>query len=154
MTTRRKTILGISAALALGLAASPFLMARGHGQKTFGGHFGHHAGFGKMSQLMKELDLTAEQREALHRIHETTVENNRQVRAALHSGFMDAAQVLVADPRNLQGARAAIAAQQASIDQLKESALGAVSQALAVLTPEQRARLAAHIEEHRRDLTR
>ena len=166
MTTRRKAILGISAALAVGLLAAPFLFARGgrdgcplglggrgHGAAMFAGHFGH-GGFGQMGQLMRELELTAEQKEALHRIHETTRERNSAARTALHTGFMDAAKILLADPQNVASARTAIANREAAISELKDNALTAVSQGLAVLTPEQRAKLAAHLEEHQKPLAR
>ena len=160
MTTRRKSILGISAALGLGLLAAPFLLAGGGGEACplgmggrshaamFAGHFGGHARHSTMARFAKDLDLTAEQKEALHRLHEVTHEKNAESRAALHAGFMDAAKILIADPQNVTAARAEIANRQAAIDALKESTLSAVSQGLAILTPAQRAKLAAHLDEH------
>ena len=159
--TRRKSILGISAALGLGLLAAPFLLAGGGRESCplgmgggrshaamFAGHFGGHGRFGPMARFAKDLDLTAEQKEALHRLHEATQDKNAEARAALHAGFMDAAKILIADPQNVTAARAEIANRQAAIDALKESTLSAVSQGLAILTPEQRAKLAAHLDEH------
>lgn len=164
MTTRRKAILGISAALALGVLATPFLFARGGGGgdpfalggRGHGAMFAHlgHGGLGPMGRLMRELDLTEEQKEALHRIHDSTIEQNRTAREALHDGFMDAAKILLADPQNVAGARAAIAGREAAIRALKDNALTAVSQGLSVLTPEQRAKLAAHLQEHEGRLRR
>lgn len=148
MTTRRKTILAISAALALGVVAAPLLLARGAAR-----HFGHGPG-GHAMKFMKlagELDLTDEQKEALHRIHDAAFEKNKQAREAVHEGFMEAANILIANPQNVDAARTAIANRQASIVELRESALTAVSQGLAVLTPEQRTKLAAHIEKHLKD---
>ena len=162
MTTRRKTILGISAALALGVLAAPFLFARGgggncalglggrgHGAAMFG-----HGGFGPMGRVMRDLDLTAEQKEALHKIHDATREQNAAAKAALHDGFVEAAKLLLANPQNVEGARAAIAQREAAIREIKDNALTAVSQGLSVLTPEQRAKLAAHLEEHQKQVTR
>jgi protein CpxP len=162
MTTRRKSILGISAALGLGLLAAPFLLAGGGRESCplgmgsrshaamFAGHFGGHSRHGSMARFARELDLTAEQKEALHRLHEATQDKNAEARAALHDGFMDAAKILIADPQNVTAARAEIANRQAAIDALKESTLAAVSQGLAILTPEQRAKLAEHLEEHQK----
>ena len=165
MTTRRKTILAISAAAALGIFATPFLFARGggacplghggrgHGAAMFTGHFGH-GGFGPMGRVLRDLDLSAEQKEALHKIHETTREQNAAVKTALHEGFMEAAKVLLANPQDVAGARAVITSREAAIRQMKDNALTGVSQALAVLTPEQRAKLAAHLDEHQRQFNR
>ena len=163
MTTRRKTILAISAAAALGILATPFLFARGgggacplgmggrgHGAAMFAGHFGH-GGFGR---VLRDLDLTSEQRDALHKIHDTTREQNAAAKAALHDGFVDAAKILLANPQDVAGARAAFATREAAIAQMKDNALNGVSQALAVLTPEQRAKLAAHLDEHQKELNR
>jgi Spy/CpxP family protein refolding chaperone len=157
----RKSVLGISAALALGLLATPFLLARGgeancplgmgaksHGAMMFGGHFGGHGRLGAMAHVARELDLTAEQKEAFHRIHEATHEKNAATRAAVHDGLMNAARILIANPQDVAAARTEIANREAAIDELKENALAAVSQGLAVLTPEQRAKLLRILEEH------
>jgi periplasmic protein CpxP/Spy len=145
MTTRRKTILAISAALALGLVAAPLLLARGAARHLGHGPGGHAM---KFMKLAGELDLTDEQKEALHRIHDVTFEKNKESREALHEGFTEAARILIANPQNVDAARTAIANRQAAIVDLRESALTAVSQGLAVLTPEQRAKLAEHVEKH------
>lgn len=166
MNRRRGTILGISAALAVALLATPLLLARGggstcplgmggrsHGVAMFGGHSGH-GGFGQMERLIRELDLTDEQKEALHRVHATTRERNAEARTVLHDGFMEAAKILIADPQNVAGARAAITNRQATLNEIKENALTGVSQGLAVLTPEQRAKLTTHLEKHAKELAR
>jgi Spy/CpxP family protein refolding chaperone len=156
MTTLKKSILAVSAALALGLIATPILLARG-GERSghralFGGHFGHHGG--AFVKVLHELDLTDEQKTALHAIHKDARERNAAAKAALHDGLMDAARVLVTNPDNIAGAQAAIAGRQAAIEELKQGTLTAVSQALAVLTPEQRAKVAAHLAEHRKEHSR
>jgi Spy/CpxP family protein refolding chaperone len=166
MTTRRKTILAISAALAVGVLAAPFLFARGgggtcplglggrgHGAAMFGGHPGH-GGLGAVGGVIRDLDLSDEQKEALHKIHDATRDQNAAAKAALHDGFVEAARLLLANPQNVEGARAAIAQREAAIREIKDNALAAVSQGLAVLTPEQRAKLAAHLEEHQKQFSR
>ena len=107
-----------------------------------------------MARVLRDLDLTAEQKDALHKIHDATREQNAAAKAALHDGFVDAAKILLANPQDVAGARAAIANREASIREMKDNALSAVSQALAVLTPEQRAKLSAHLDEHQRQANR
>ena len=161
MTTRKKTILGIAALLTAGLIAAPILWAHGGGSARClfaerSGFFGHGDGrhFGEMARVIHELDLTKEQREALHRIHEVTREQNAQAREELHNGLMDAAKVLLADPDDIAGARAVLASRQASIESLKENAMNGISQGLAVLTPGQRAVLVEHLEKHALEIDR
>jgi Spy/CpxP family protein refolding chaperone len=149
-------ILGISAALAIGLVATPLLLARGGDSRCLmgmgAGHFGHHGGgFGR---VLRDLDLTAEQKTALHGIHDAARDQNKVAKEALHDGLMDAARILLADPNNVEGARTAIANREAAIREMKDNTLTAVSKALAVLTPEQRATLAARLEEHHKEMTR
>lgn len=165
MTTRRKSLLGIAAALAIGLLATPLLLARndsagcplGLGARVHGAAmFAHagHGGLGQLGRLFRQLDLTDAQKDAMHDIHDAVRKQNETARQTLHEGFMDAAKVLVADPQNLAGARATLASREAAIQTLKENTLSAVSQALSVLTPEQRAKLAAHLDSHQRQIGR
>jgi periplasmic protein CpxP/Spy len=148
MTTRRKIVLGVSAVLVAGLIATPFVFAHPRGGMGCG------LGMGQMARVFHDLDLTAEQKDALHRIHDATRESNAAARAALHDGFVDAARILLANPQNVAGARATIDTREAALDQIKENAMTGIAQALAVLTPEQRAKLAEHLEEHAEQLAR
>ena len=148
MTTRRKIILAVAAtAVGLGLVAAPLVMAHGAGGgcAMMAGHGGHGGG---LMKVMRELDLKDEQVTAMHRIHKATHEKNAEARKALHEGLAEAAKILAADPNNIAAARAAVERRQAAIDQLKDGVLSGVSQGLAVLTPEQRAKLSQHIDEH------
>ena len=158
MTKRRKAIFGVSAVLVAGLLSAPFLFAhgrasRGHGAAMFAGHFGH-GGVAQMGAVMRDLDLTSEQKASLHRIHDTAKDQNATARKALHEGLMEAAQVLLADPNNVVAARQAITAREASVRDLRENTLSAVSQALAVLTPEQRAKALVRLQEHHKEFNR
>ena len=119
----------------------------------FAGHFGH-GGVAQMGAVMRDLDLTSEQKASLHRIHDTAKDQNATARKALHEGLMEAAQVLLADPNNVVAARQAITAREASVRDLRENTLSAVSQALAVLTPEQRAKALVRLQEHHKEFNR
>lgn len=147
MTTRRKVVLGFSAVLAVGLVAAPLLFAHGRGGW-------HRGGLGRMAHVLHDLDLTEQQKDALHRIHDEARERNRASKQALHDGLMEAAKRLIADPNDVAGARQAIAAREKAIGDLKNEMLTAVSQALTVLTPEQRAKLLERLEDHEKELNR
>ena len=154
MTTRRKIILAVATtAVGLGIAAAPLVMAHGGGGggcAMMARHGGHG---GELMKVMRELELKDEQVTAIHRIHKATHEKNAEAKKSLHEGLAEAAKILAADPQNIAGARAAVERRQAAIDQLKDGVLTGVSQCLAVLTPEQRAKLAGHIDEHLKELT-
>jgi len=117
-----------------------------------GGHharFGGHGGFARIHAVADELDLSREQKEALHEIMDRTRKQSVSSKQALHESFVDAGQVLLADPANLAGARTALDQNDAAVEQLKATILASVSEGLKVLTPEQRQKLSVMLASHR-----
>jgi Spy/CpxP family protein refolding chaperone len=149
----RKVIVGSLVGVAL-LAAVPLLVVAGErGGCPIGagrhGMFGRHGGFAKMHGVADQLDLSRDQKEALHQIFDRTREQSVSSKQALHESFVDAGQVLLADPGNLAGARAVLDQNDAAVEQLKTTMLASVSEGLKVLTPEQRQKLSVLLASHR-----
>lgn len=162
MSRKRTSILLGVVVAAAALLAAPFLFAAGKGRadgcplgmsgrhglgmhSSGSGHGGHRQA---MAALLGDLDLTREQKESLHAIFARTHERTEDSREVVHGAFLDAAKALATDPANVAGAKAALDARQPSIDALKQTLVEATADAMAVLTPEQRARLVAHLERH------
>ncbi|HEU5163760.1 MAG TPA: Spy/CpxP family protein refolding chaperone [Thermoanaerobaculia bacterium] len=156
MSRKRTSILLAVVVAGAALLATPFLFAAGKGlgmgeRHGFGMHSGgaRHGGHRQaMAALMSDLDLTREQKESLHAIFERTHERTEDSREVVHGAFLDAAKALANDPANVAAAKAALDARQPSIDALKQTLVEATAEAMAVLTPEQRARLVEHLERH------
>jgi Spy/CpxP family protein refolding chaperone len=149
----RKVIVGSLVGVAL-LAAVPLLVVAGErGGCPIGsgrhGMLGRHGGFAKMHAVADELDLSRDQKEALHQIFDRTREQSVASKKALHESFVDAGQVLLADPANVAGARSALDQNDAAVEQLKTTILASVSEGLKVLTPEQRQKLSVLLASHR-----
>ena len=150
MSRTRKTTL--IAAVVLLLAAVPLAFAakshrEGHGFR--GGHgFGHGGGvFTRLAMLREELDLSDAQVASLTGIAQQTRKENEQYRDDLRAGFHQIASVLLADPDATGKAQAILDRQLEAEKQLKANVLASVSEALKVLTPEQRMKLQEHLAE-------
>lgn len=156
-----KIFLGLTAAVAV--LATPLLLAGGDrsgrncalgiGQRAHGAvmqlaGFGSHGRGMHADALFHDLDLTREQREQIHAIFMGARERTEPTREALHAGLVDTARVLAAEPGNVAGARAAFDARQPAIEELKAGLFTTLADTMAVLTPEQRAKLLAHLERH------
>jgi Spy/CpxP family protein refolding chaperone len=144
---RTLTVLAVVIAVAA-LAAVP-IFARGRGAHTGEGFgFGGGMALERLEKLREELDLSDAQVAELRSIARATFEENRQHRKSLRGGFRNAAGILVADPQNVEEARAALDKLETSREAIRDNILESASRGLQVLTPEQRTRLAAWIERH------
>lgn len=141
---RRNTILTVVFAITA-LAALPLLaeMRRGHG----GGPGGEMFLFGALQHAREELGITDAQAEQLKGIAKDLHAQNAQYRDQLRGGHAAIMKTLLADPNNVAGAQAIIDQQSAAERAMKSNLLAAASKALSVLTPEQRTKLGALIEE-------
>jgi len=150
--SRKLVIASLAGAAALLLAVPVGFAYRGgmFGESCPMGAKGWHGrgGFARLHALQHELDLTETQKKALHEIFDRTREQNAEAKKALHTGFVNAAQVLLRDPSDLAPARAVLEQQEAATDQLKANILASASEALKVLTPEQRQKLSTILAEH------
>lgn len=144
--SRKLVVASIAAATVL-LLAVPVVLSS-HRSGVLGEKGGHgHGGFAKLHALHDELDLTDAQKKALHEIFDRTREQNAEAKRSLHTGFIEAAQILLRDPSNIAGARAVVERQEAAADQLKANILVSASDALKLLTPEQRQKLSEVLAE-------
>ena len=146
----KKRTLFIAAILVVAtLAAVPFVYG-GPG----GGRGGRHHGFGEMGMLghlqhaKEELGLSDPQVDQIKVIFKTLHEQNAQYRDEFRGGMESIAQTLIADPNNLAAAQALLDKQASAEKAMKANVLTATSQALNVLTPEQRTKLSGMISEH------
>lgn len=103
---------------------------------------------GRLSHVKEELDLTDAQVEQIKAVVEELRTQNEPYRDQVRGGIHDIAKTLIANPNDLAGAQAKLDAQAAAEKALKTNVLNATSKALNVLTPEQRTKLAALVEQH------
>jgi len=135
---KRRTVMTLTALVLILVAVPATFAARGHR----GGHEGMGFGiFGKLHAIKSELGLTDAQVTDIHKIAESMRDENRQYRIELKKNMGAVAQVLIANPDNLTGAESLLDRQVATEQALKSNALRAASEALSVLTPEQRVKL-------------
>lgn len=142
-------IVALAALVALPLLARPF--ARAHA--TFGGHHGPE-GFGRhflahLDDMADELDLSSAQIDQLKTIARETHEENATYRQQLKGGIHEVVTTLLTNPNDTAAAQAILDKQAAAENAMKRNILAATSEALNVLTPAQRTRLAQLIGEHR-----
>jgi len=114
------------------------------------GEMGHGPGHGfemlaHLGHLKRELGLSDAQVDQLKAIAKDVHEQNAPYHDQLKAGMKGIAQTLLANPNDVAGAQALIDGQSAAERALKTNILNGVSRALNVLTPEQRAKLAAHL---------
>jgi Spy/CpxP family protein refolding chaperone len=154
------------ALIALALAAVvavPLVYAHGGGGRRADLHggpgmhgWGHGAHglqiLGGLRHLSRELDLTTQQEEQIEGILKKTHEQNAQYREQMHGRLKGVAEVLLANPANVTGAESLLDANLEAERALKSNLIKAASQALAVLTPEQRTRLRTIMAEHMEEL--
>lgn len=141
--------------ITLVLLAVPFVLYAQH-RRAGGGHFGMHAmhgmhgaGFlGHLQKLKTELDLSEAQTEQIKAIVREVHEQNADFRQQMHGGYMTIAKTLIANPSDTAEAQALLDRQTAAQRTLQTNLLNASSKALAVLTPQQRAKLGDLLDEH------
>lgn len=111
-----------------------------------------HAGMGerqflgpleRLERLRDQLGLTDVQIEAIRAIGQEVRDANAASRDQLRDGKGDVVSILIANPNDLAGARAAMQARETAMAKMKDNALEGASRALKVLTPEQREKLGA-----------
>jgi Spy/CpxP family protein refolding chaperone len=150
---KRIAIISSTILVAAALVAAPVVFAQMHGRH--GGHgFGHAGGMGMLGmldhfgQVREQLGLTDEQVGKIHTIFGDLREQNEAFHEQMHGTLKDVARTLIANPNDVAAAQAKIEAQTAAENAMKLNALNAASKALNVLTPEQRTKLGALLDEH------
>ena len=145
----KKTSLTIAGVLAvIALVAVPFLYA-GPGRMHHG--MGADAmGMGPLAHLQKaqqELGLSDQQVAEIKVIFQDLRTQNATYREQLHGGLKGVIDTLIKNPDDVAGAQAIIDQQTQAKRAVQVNLLNATSRALKVLTPEQREKLSAKIEE-------
>jgi Spy/CpxP family protein refolding chaperone len=148
----KKPILIFSAAaILIVLIAVPFAVAQhvrgaGHRHGCMGGG-GDMMMFGHLQHAKAALGISDQQAADIKKIFTDLRAQNEPYRTSLRGGRQAIAQVLLANPNDVAAAQALIDKQTEAERQLKTNALNAFSKALNVLTPDQRAKATAFLQE-------
>ncbi len=143
---KRALIIAIATVAILTLAVAPLVYAGVHRMHAMG------AGMGPLAHLAKaqqELGLSDQQVEAIKAIVADTRQQNAALRDQLHGGLGAVIDTLIKDPNDIAGAQSIIDQQDQAERTMKTNMLNAASQALNVLTPDQRVNLGTLIAQHR-----
>jgi Spy/CpxP family protein refolding chaperone len=145
---KKRTLIFSAAAIVIVLVAVPFAVAQ---HMRGAGYHGHMRGgmmmFGGMQRAKAALGLSDQQSSDIKQIFTDLRTQNEPYRASLRGGSQAIAQVLLANPNDLAAAQALIDKQTEAERQMKINALNAASKALNVLTPDQRTKASAVLQE-------
>ncbi|HSP36066.1 MAG TPA: periplasmic heavy metal sensor [Thermoanaerobaculia bacterium] len=143
----KKTTLTIAGAVALvALLAAPFLFAQG---------FGHHRGamgmgmgpLGHLQKIQQKLNLSDQQVSEIKQIVGDLRTQNAPYREQLHGGIQSIVTTLINNPNDTAAAQTILNQQEQAEAAMKANTLAAVSKALNILTPDQRAQLGQMIQQ-------
>jgi len=140
---KKRTLIFTIAAIVIILAAVPFAMAqhmRGHGHGHGGMMFG-------LDRAKSALGLSDQQSTDIKQIFTDLRTQNEPLRTSMRGGRQAIAQLLLANPNDVAGAQALLDKQIDTERQMKHNALTAASKALNVLTPAQRTKASAFLQE-------
>lgn len=100
-----------------------------------------------LRHLRGELNLTDAQLAELRKIGKATREANASYRASLRENFAEAGLALLANPDDIAAAEAVLDRNEAAKKELRANVLAGVSDAIKVLSPEQREKLKDVLEQ-------
>ncbi len=144
---KKRTLVFSAAAIVIVLLAVPFAVAQhmraGHGR---GGGDGMMM-FAHLQRAKEALGLTDTQAADIKAIVSDLRTQNEPYRASLRGGRQAIAQILLTNPNDIAAAQALLDKQSDAERQMKSNALHAASKALNVLTPDQRAKAAAFLQQ-------
>ena len=138
---KKRTLIFSIAAIVIVLAAVPFAMAQHRRMHGHGGMF-----FG-LQRAKAALGLSDQQSADIKQIFTDLRAQNEPYRTSLRGGRQAIAQVLLANPNDIAGAQALLDKQLDAERQMKLNALHAASKALNVLTPDQRTKASAFLQQ-------
>lgn len=153
---KRSIILSIIAAATLLAATFVYAGPGGHhrGGREGAHGFGMLGALGHLAEAKEKLGLSDQQADQIEAIFKDLHDQNAAYRDQIHGGISDVADTLIANPNDLAGAQAILDRQAQAEQTMKTNALQAASKALNVLTPDQRAKFAGMVAEHRERRTR
>ena len=138
---KKRTLIFSITAIVIVLAAVPFAMAQHRRMHGHGGMF-----FG-LQRAKAALGLSDQQSADIKQIFTDLRTQNEPLRTSMRGGRQAIAQVLLANPNDVAGAQALLDKQLEAERQMKHNALIAASKALNVLTPDQRAKASAFLQQ-------
>lgn len=138
--SKRNAIIATFIAVAV-LAAVPLADASPGGRRGPGGPFGN------LRHIQEELDLSQAQTDQIRGIFAGLRTQNDAYRSQLRGGFREITETLLKNPNDVAAAQAMLDQRTSAHRAMKANRLAALSKALNVLTPAQRAELAQMIEE-------
>lgn len=137
----------VAAVVLVGLLAVPFAFAQHMGRMHAQGGPGFGMMFHGLQHAQQALGLSDQQVSDIKTIFQDLRQQNAASRQSLRGGMLQIAQTLINDPNNTQAAQALIDQQTAAERTMKLNTLNAVSRALNVLTPDQRAKLLTLVQQ-------
>ena len=146
---RNRTLLTLGTIALAILIAAPFAFAQRRAMHSKANAFDAPMMFSRLERAKRALDLSDEQVSQIRAIFKDLRSQNAPYRESLRTGFGTAFQVLLANPNDTAAAQSAVDQQTIAEQTMKTNTINAVSKALAVLTPEQRAKLASLVQERR-----
>jgi len=141
---KKSWIVIVLVAVGLVVAGSSFAnVAKRHAMR---GELGGALAMRALAGIRGDLDLTDEQVIELRHIAKRVRAENEAARDGVRANLKDAAQLLLANPDDVEGAKAMLARNEAAKETLRENVLGGISDALKVLTPEQRSMISTRLD--------
>jgi Spy/CpxP family protein refolding chaperone len=144
---KKHTIAIATAVALLALVAVPIAFAQ-HARHMRGEGFGGGMFFGHLGHIKSQLGLTDQQTSDIKAIFQELKQQNQPYRDSMRSTMQQVAQTLINNPNDVAAAQALINQQADAERTMKLNALNAASKALNVLTPDQRGKLSAMMQEH------
>ena len=142
----RKSIVTLSIAVALVLAAVPFAYAQQSRARHHGSPAAHMFFMGRLEHLKTTLDLSDQQVDQIKAIAADLRDQNAQYRQQRRGNMGAVIQTLIKNPNDIAGAQALLDQQETAQKAVRSNMLTAASKALNVLTPDQRAKLGELID--------
>ena len=147
---KRRLLVATGAIALVALLAVPFAFAqRMHAMR--GGPAGDIPGgmiLGHLRHAQAQLGLSDQQTADIKAVFEGLHEQNKAYRQSMHSSMEQVAQILIKNPNDIASAQALLDQQIENERAMRANALNAVAKALNVLTPDQRTKLSAMVQEH------
>jgi len=148
---KKRIFIFSAAAILIVVLAVPFAVAqhmRGgrHGRGCMGGGSGMMM-FSHLQRARTALGVSDQQAGDIRKIFADLRAQNEPYRDSLRGGRQAIAQALLANPNDLTAAQALIDKQTAAEHQMKVNALTAFSKAINVLTPDQRTKASAFLQQ-------
>ena len=103
---------------------------------------------GHLRHAQAQLGLSDQQTADIKVVFEGLHEQNKAYRQSMHSSMEQVAQILIKNPNDIASAQAVLDQQIENERAMRTNALNAVAKALNVLTPDQRTKLSAMVQEH------